>query len=82
MTWTTELPIGTNKTFNKERAIAGDPVQFRDGTSPYDFVWHEKCQLFVGSLNDSRNIFIAWQSDGKYFKNGRMPEFDLFMAKK
>ena len=71
-----------NETFNKERAIAGDPVQFRDGSYPYDFVWHEKCQLFVGSLNASRNTFIAWQSDGKYFKNGRMPEFDLFMAKK
>ena len=67
------------KPFNRERALAGDPVVTREGTTPEQL--RHNAQAFDGqSLSAWVNGKVyTWYANGKYLK-GRSSRFDLFMA--
>lgn len=65
--------------FNKDRALAGDPVITRDGREVKQLTWFEDAQRWAGTIDAELK---TWKGDGSFlFDNAKYP-LDLFMKPK
>ena len=69
------------KPFNLERAIAGDPLVFKSGQTPYDITWHPATRRFVGQIH-RQSYFYSWDEQGVMKQAAEKPidHYDLMMA--
>ena len=70
----------THKPFDREKALAGEPVITGDGFEVLELHYFPAIKKIVGYGND--NMILTWNDNGLWDNNGTPSKYDLFMKPK